>query len=106
MTEMSDHSAPLSDRSSPARLMIVEDELRAAEDLKRRLEKCGYHIPSIHTRAEETISSISEVAPNLILMDISLDGETDGIAAAGIIRDEFQLPVVFLTSHADGDTLV
>jgi len=106
MTEMSDHSAPLSDRSSPARLMIVEDELRAAEDLKRRLEKCGYHIPAIHTRAEEAISSISEVAPNLILMDISLDGEMDGIAAAGIIRDEFQLPVVFLASHADGDTLV
>lgn len=106
MTEMSDDSVGTSDRGASKRLLIVEDELLIAEDLKRRLERRGYEILGVHTRAEDAIDSLKDAGADLILMDIRLDGQMDGIEAAGIIREEFQLPVVFLTSHADGDTLV
>lgn len=106
MTEICDDFTKLSDRSAPKRLLIVEDELLVAEDLKRRLERRGYEIQGVHPRAEEAIEALSDVGPDLILMDIRLGGEMDGVEAAGIIREQYKLPVVFLTSHADGDTLV
>jgi diguanylate cyclase (GGDEF)-like protein/PAS domain S-box-containing protein len=84
-----------------ARILIAEDEAIVAEDLKQMLLSLGYDVPAVVRTGEEVIGKTAEVKPDLILMDIPLDG---GIRAAEIVHDRFDIPVIFLTSCADVDT--
>jgi len=86
------------------KILIVEDELLIGENLKRSLLKNGYEVPCIAVTGTEAISMVEQHNPDLILMDIKLKGDMDGIEAAGIIRKRFDIPVVFLTAHSDIDT--
>jgi len=86
-------------------VLIVEDEGLIAMDLKRKLEQSGYFVPMIADCAEEAISGVERHRPNLVLMDIRLRGEQDGIQTAGQIRRLFHLPVMYVTAHADRETL-
>ncbi|MBW4618345.1 MAG: EAL domain-containing protein [Cyanosarcina radialis HA8281-LM2] len=88
-----------------ANILVVEDERIVARDLKLTLEDLGYRVPAITDSGEQAIKTVAEVKPDLILMDIRLLGEMDGIATAQIIAREFDLPVVFLTAHSDDVTL-
>jgi light-regulated signal transduction histidine kinase (bacteriophytochrome) len=90
---------------SAARIMIVEDERILALDLAETLEDLGYTVAGLASRGEEAIELARRLHPQLILMDVRLAGEIDGITAAETIRDEHDVPVVFLTAHADDDTL-
>lgn len=90
---------------SGARIMIVEDERILALDLAETLDDLGYTVAGMASRGEEAIELARQLDPQLILMDVRLDGEIDGITAAETIRDEHDVPVVFLTAHADDDTL-
>jgi light-regulated signal transduction histidine kinase (bacteriophytochrome) len=90
---------------SGARIMIVEDERILALDLAETLDELGYTVAGMASRGEEAIELARRLDPQLILMDVRLDGDVDGIAAAETIRDEHDVPVVFLTAHADDDTL-
>lgn len=90
---------------SGARIMIVEDERILALDLAETLDELGYTVAGTASRGEEAIELARQLDPQLILMDVRLDGEIDGITAAETIRDEHDVPVVFLTAHADDDTL-
>jgi two-component system, sensor histidine kinase and response regulator len=90
---------------SGARIMIVEDERILALDLAETLDELGYTVAGLASRGEEAIELARQLHPQLILMDVRLAGEIDGITAAETIRDEHDIPVVFLTAHADGDTL-
>jgi signal transduction histidine kinase len=90
---------------SGARIMIVEDERILALDLAETLDELGYTVAGMASRGEEAIELARQLAPQLILMDVRLDGDVDGITAAETIRDEHDVPVVFLTAHADDDTL-
>jgi light-regulated signal transduction histidine kinase (bacteriophytochrome) len=90
---------------SGARIMIVEDERILALDLAETLDELGYTVAGMASRGEEAIELARQLHPQLILMDVRLDGEVDGITAAETIRDEHDVPVVFLTAHADDDTL-
>jgi signal transduction histidine kinase len=90
---------------SGARIMIVEDERILALDLAEKLDDLGYTVAGLAARGEEAIELARQLHPELILMDVRLDGEIDGITAAETIRDEHDVPVVFLTAHADEDTL-
>jgi two-component system, cell cycle sensor histidine kinase and response regulator CckA len=90
---------------SQTKVLIVEDEAIVACDIERRLLKAGYAVPAIAASGEEALVSIEQTRPNLVLMDIHLDGPSDGIAVASEVRDRFQLPVVFLTAYADKATL-
>lgn len=87
-----------------ARIMIVEDEGILGLDLKTRLEGMGYEVLGIVHSGEEAIQQAEETHPDLVLMDIHLEGEMDGVEAAEQIRKGFYIPVIFLTAHSDDHT--
>jgi PAS domain S-box-containing protein len=86
-------------------ILIVEDEIIIAEDLQRKLKTMGYDVPVIVSSGEETIKMIKENNPDLVLMDIVIHGEMDGIETAEQILSLFDIPVVYLTAFADEKTL-
>ncbi len=86
------------------KIMVVEDENIVALDLRYQLEKNGYDVPAIFSSGEEAVQNIEKLQPNLVLMDIQLQGNMDGVEAAKIIRDEYKIPVVFITAFADDTT--
>ena len=89
---------------SEARILVVEDEQIVAFDLKRRLERLGYTVPALLATGEEAIQQSADLQPDLVLMDIKLKGDMDGIEAAQEIRDRLGIRVVYLTAFADSDT--
>lgn len=86
-------------------VLIVEDEALIAQQLKKRLEKLGYTVSDVVASMELAIQSLRENPANLVLMDIVIKGDSDGIHAATRIQSEFKLPVIFLTAYADEKTL-
>ncbi|MCC5848134.1 MAG: response regulator [Verrucomicrobia bacterium] len=90
-------------RAVPASVLIVEDEPIVARDICQELEILGYNIAGEARTGESALELAAELKPDLILMDIQLAGEMDGVTAAGIIRDEMDIPVVFLTAFAGGE---
>lgn len=89
----------------PINLMLVEDERIVAFDLKRQLQGFGYQVSSVVASGEQAISQAATEKPDLVLMDIHLEGRMDGIEAANEIRAKHQIPVIFLTAYAEDDTL-
>lgn len=90
---------------STRRILIVEDEAIVALDLKMQLEAMGYQVPATASSAQQARELVRTEVPDLILMDVRLQGDTDGIQAAEAIRREAHVPVIFLTSHSDDDTV-
>jgi len=88
-----------------AQILIVEDERIVAEDIKQSLESLGYIVCAVASSGEEAIKKAEEYNPDLVLMDIVLKGEMDGIEAATKIRSHFKIPIVYLTAYADEKTL-
>src|SRR6056297_761285 len=87
------------------KIQIVEDEGVVALDIRRHVESFGYSVSGIHASGEEAISSFDSETPNLVLMDIRLQGELDGIESARIIREKHDVPVIILTAYADEKTV-
>jgi signal transduction histidine kinase len=87
------------------KILIVEDESIIALDIKRTLSKAGYTIVGIAVSSEEAIALTAEQAPDLVLMDISIEGNIDGIDTAVQIHETYQIPIIYLTAHADEITL-
>ncbi len=85
-------------------ILVVEDEPVVAQDIKERLKTLGYTVPHIVSSGEGAIQKAEEIDPDLVLMDIVLKGEIDGIEAANRLRD-LDIPVIFLTAYADEKTL-
>jgi len=92
-------------RESAVSILVVEDELIVAEDLRRRLKAMGYDVKGVVTTGEDAIRQVGETQPDLVVMDISLRGDMDGVEAAQRIRQQFGTPVVYITGHGDPDTL-
>ncbi len=86
-------------------ILVAEDELIVAHSIRMRLEHHGYVVDGIAKSGEEAISILGSTRPDLILMDIRLAGEIDGIELAERIRHEYQIPVIFLTAYSDDATL-
>ena len=86
-------------------ILVVEDERIIAFDLKQRLEALGYRISAVVPSGEEAIEKAAELQPDLVLMDIHLEGGMDGIEAAQRIHERLRIPVVFLTAYAEDETL-
>ena len=86
-------------------IMIVEDELIVAKNIEISLRKAGYEVPAIVSSGEEAIQQAGQLRPNLILMDIRLQGEMLGVEAAEQIHTRFDIPVVYLTAYADEASL-
>lgn len=90
---------------SKTSVLIVEDEGIVAKDIQHSLKKLGYLVAGICATGEESIRLTEETKPNLILMDIMLKGEMNGIEAADQIRLRFNIPIIYLTAYADESTL-
>ena len=88
-----------------ARILVVEDERIVGEDIKVRLQKLGYSVPSIVRSGEEAVEKTKTMRPDLVLMDIVLDGKMDGIEAAKQIKSLYSIPIVYVTAYADSNTL-
>ena len=87
-------------------VMILEDELIIATDLRTRLEAMGYTVAGIHTDGEHAIRAMTRERPELILVDIGLHGDLDGIEAARRVRAEHDVPLVFITAYGDDATRI
>lgn len=87
------------------KVLVVEDERIVAKDLERTLKRLGYGVPATACSADDAIRKAEEHRPDLVLMDINLEGARDGIAAAAEMRDRLSIPVVYLTAYADDDTV-
>jgi len=88
------------------RILIVEDNTIVAEDIKVRVERMGYHVTDCVTRGETAIKSVDKNTPDLILMDIKLKGDLNGIETSSSIHaSRHDIPVIYLTAYADEETL-
>ncbi|MBL0700608.1 MAG: response regulator [Desulfosarcina sp.] len=90
---------------SNLKILVVEDEAIVALDLKNSLKNLGYEVADVVASGEEAVARALALSPDLVLMDIMLKGDVDGIEAACRIRKEIDLPVIYLTAYADEDTL-
>ncbi len=88
-----------------AKILVVEDEIIVAWDIKETLEKLGHTVVDLVVSGSEALAAAADDRPDLVLMDIRLEGEMDGIAAGGELYHQFNIPVVYLTAHADELTL-
>jgi len=83
------------------RALIVEDETLIAEELRERLSRLGFSVIAAVETAEEGIAIATRECPDLVLMDIRLKGEKDGLHAAKEIRQQVDVPIVYLTAYSD-----
>ncbi|MBN1887518.1 MAG: response regulator [Thermoflexales bacterium] len=86
-------------------ILVVEDKSIVAADIRRRLASLGYGVSAIVGFGEEAIEEAARLRPDLVLMDIMLKGEMDGVEAAHHIRERLDIPVIYLTAHSDEATL-
>lgn len=87
------------------RILVVEDERIIAADLKMRLRDLGYDVSAIVPSGEEAIQQAETQHPDLILMDLGLKGRLDGVQTAQLIHERYDIPVVYVTAHADPSTI-
>ena len=86
-------------------VLIVEDERLVARELGMRLEEHGYRVTARVAAADEALRAASDQVPDVVLMDIRLEGERDGIETAELLHQRFDVPVIFLTAHSDDATV-
>lgn len=90
---------------SPARIMVVEDEHLVAEDLRDLLEHLGYEVAAVAHTPDEALDGAERTRPDLVLMDINLGADMDGIQIARKLNTRMSLPIVYLTAQSDAQTL-
>jgi two-component system, sensor histidine kinase and response regulator len=88
-----------------ARILVVEDERIVAADLRSRLERMGYNVLDVISSGKDAVEFAVANRPDLVLMDITLRGEMDGVAAADEMRRRYEVTVIYLTAHSDDATL-
>lgn len=88
----------------PIKVLIVEDDMIIAADLSLNLSQRGYEVLGIISRGEQVLESVEADMPDLILMDINLKGEWDGIDTAGHVQATYDIPFIFLTANSDTET--
>lgn len=87
------------------KIIVVEDETFIARDIKNMLTEIGYEVSAVVSDGEEAVKKVAEIRPSLVLMDVMLHGEINGVKAARKIYNHFNIPVVYLTAYADQTTL-
>ena len=90
---------------SRAKILVVEDEWLVGHHIKLTLEDLGYAVVGLTGSGDEALQLATEHLPELVLMDISLEGDMDGIEAAEKINQQLEVPVVFLTAFSDPQAL-
>ena len=90
---------------SKVKVFVVEDESIVSKDIQNSLIKIGYEVVGSSPTGEKAIEDIQNSSPDIVLMDIMLKGEINGIETAEIVRNNFSIPIIFLTAYTDEDTL-
>ena len=90
---------------TPSSILIVEDEAIVALDLRLQLQELGYRVVGVAASAEAALALAAQHAPELVLMDVRLQGPMDGIEAAEALQRQQRVPLIFLTSHSDAETV-
>ena len=90
---------------SKGSILLVEDDDVIAKVADWRLKNLGYEVCGRATTGAEAMELVVNKKPDLVLMDINIKGDIDGIETARMIKKGFSIPVVFVTSHTDGPTL-
>ena len=88
-----------------SKILIVEDEIIIAIDLKIRLEDLGYYVPGIAVNGRDAIKKTGEKNPDIILMDILLNEDKDGIQIAQQIRNQYNIPIIYLTGNQNDSVI-
>ena len=91
--------------SQPARILVVEDESIVAFNLQQRLSMLGYEVPAIAVSGQESLELVERTRPDLVLMDIHIQGEEDGIEVAARLQQSHAIPVIYLTAYSEDSTL-
>lgn len=89
----------------PTKILVVEDEFITGLEIQDRLRNMGYDVPEVIASGEDAITWVAEFHPDIIIMDITLQGVMTGIEAAERIRERYNIPVIFLTAHSDDATI-
>jgi CheY-like chemotaxis protein len=100
---MSRGAAATAERRS--RILIVEDEGIVAWDIEKNLRDLGFEVVGVAASGREALALAKSGQPDLILMDIRIQGDIDGITTAELVRRQLGIPVVYLTAHGDPETL-
>jgi len=87
------------------KIVVVEDEGIVALQIKTSLEQRGYTVEAVFASGEETLANIEAAKPDLVLMDMKLQGDLDGIQTADLLRTRYELPIIFLTAHSGEDMI-
>jgi DNA-binding LytR/AlgR family response regulator len=87
--------------NSPAKILIVEDEMIIGANISLQLSKLGYEVTGIVSRGEEAINHVKQNRPDIVLMDIQLKGELDGIDTVIRMQQQMDLPIIYLTANTD-----
>ncbi len=96
---------PNRDVHSQPKILVVEDEIITARHLRRILLKLGYNVVGIAGDASAALDLIHQAVPDLVLADVGLEGDTDGIEVANRAREQWKIPTVFLTAYSDPATM-
>lgn len=86
-------------------ILIAEDEQIVAADIHARLERLGYRVPAVVSSGEEALRKAEEIRPDLLLMDIVLEGAPDGIQTVQELQHRMDVPVIYLTAYTDDETV-
>jgi two-component system cell cycle sensor histidine kinase/response regulator CckA len=101
-----DNRANLPERMAKhGHILIVENEAVSAAMIEHQLLKYGYGVAGVAADGPGAIALTEKCRPDLVLMDIGLDGEMDGVEAANIIRSRFEIPIIYLTTNSDENTI-
>lgn len=90
---------------NPARILIVEDESIVAFNLQQRLSQLGYDVPHVAVSGQQSLDFVSHSRPDLVLMDIHIEGDLDGIEVASRLNEDSAVPVIYLTAYSEDSTL-
>ena len=85
-------------------VMIVEDDMIIAADISMQLTSMGYHVCAMFPKGEDALAQLEHARPDIVLMDIGLKGEMDGVETAQQILDNYGIPLIFLTANSDEHT--
>lgn len=91
--------------NNPARILVVEDEGIVAFNLQQRLSQLGYDVPAIAVSGQESFDLVEQTLPDLVLMDIHIQGDMDGIEVAARLQETHAIPVIYLTAYSEDSTL-
>lgn len=95
----------MGEKMDKIKILVVEDQAIVALNIKNRLKNLGYAVPSAVVSGKEAIREAELTNADLVLMDIMLKGDIDGIEAAQIIKSRFGIPIIYLTACTDFETL-